>query len=180
MTIDECERITENPPAAPDGFELVECNATPRHWPIYAAMVDGMYPAPCYLCLIAEADRLRRQDECRREHRRWKSWRARGWLALRLYTLGIVSSGGGLTYATCEWCSNTTQYHPLRWRGRRPYILGLQREWWTCLLGRGANRRPHIPGRHERYGVWCGRCLPCPDCGATEWMHDCPVRPADA
>lgn len=99
-------------------------------------------------------------------YRPWRSWRWVGRLFNRGYALGILSG-------TSTAVNATGVQHYAYLRGRRSYILGLQREWWSCLLGRSALRRPHIPARQERYGVWCGRCFPCPDCGETRWHHDC-------
>ena len=165
--IADCDRITENPPPAPEGFELIECSATPRHWPTYMPYVDGQYPAACPACQCdAESDanaRLR----CERDHRRWKSWT--GWWRISswLYMLGITSSGGSVSMGRCEFCGTTRQHRAPRWRGRRVYILGVRREVWECL------RRGH---RHSPtyYGM-CSICCPCPSCGSTDADHagDC-------
>ena len=98
--------------------------------------------------------------------RPWRSSRRYGWLINRMYALGIIS-GARHGYGP------QGEEHVAYFRGRRCYFLGLQREWWSCLLGRGALRRPHIPSEEERYGRWCGRCMPCPDCGETRWGHRC-------
>ena len=162
----ECDRVTENPPSAPDGMELIECGATPRHWPTYVPHVDGQYPAHCFLCERDDLDREVRQLRCEREHRRWKSWRVWLWISTRLYSLGL-STGGGVTYGRCEFCGIDRQHHAPRWRGKRSYVLGVRRETWTCL------RRGH---RHSPtyYGL-CSICAPCPSCGSTDPRHpgDC-------
>jgi hypothetical protein len=159
-----CDRITNNPPAAPSGFELIECEATPRHWPIYEAYVDGQYPAPCFICERDELDQQLRKVDCERSHRRWKSWRIWWQINMRLYTLGITSSGGGLWMGRCEFCGIERQHMAPCWRGRRPYILGARREFWTCLR-RGHRRSP------TDYGL-CSVCCPCPSCGSTNPSHD--------
>jgi hypothetical protein len=98
----------------------------------------------------------------------WRSWGITGRALLWAVRLGLAS--GCSTVGTARGVQ-----HFGFWHGRRGYVLGLQREWWSCLLMRGALRRPHIPSRDERYGVWCGRCLPCTDCGETRWNHSCPA-----
>ena len=162
-----CDRVTANPPAAPTGIELVECAAEPRHWPMYVAHVDGMYPSHCILCERDDLARQLREIECRRKHRRWKSWRVWSRLASRLYVLGVTSSGGGVSYGNCEFCGISRQHMAPRWRGKRSYILGLRREAWCCL--RHGHR--HAP---TSYGL-CAVCCPCPSCGSTDPEHsgDC-------
>jgi hypothetical protein len=163
----DCEQIRTNPPLTPDGFDLIECDATPRHWPLYEPYVDGGYPATCLICerdAIGHAnDRLR----CERDHRRWKSWHIWWLIASRLYVLGITSSGGGVSMGRCEFCGITRQHMAPNWRGKRSYILGVRRETWTCL------RRGH---RHSptHYGL-CSVCAPCPSCESTDPSHpgDC-------
>lgn len=159
----DCDRITDNPPTAPDGMELVECDATPRHWPIYLPVVEGQYPAHCFLCERDDLDREIRRRNCERDHRRWKSWRGWWHISLRLYALGITT-GGGTTHGRCEFCGVTRQEHAPSWRGRRSYILGKRREWWECL------RRWH---RYSptAYGL-CSVCAPCPSCGSTDPGHE--------
>lgn len=165
--IAECERVTANPPPAPKGLELLECGATPRHWPTYVAHIDGQYPGHCYDCAIDNLDRANRRLVCERDHRRWKSWSALWWITTRLYALGITSTGASVRYGRCEFCGVGRQHSLPRWRGRRPYILGKSRYWWTCL--RHGHR--HSP---TDYGL-CSVCAPCPSCGSTEPTHpgDC-------
>lgn len=166
--IADIDAMHANPPAAPEGMERVECAAEPPCWPTYVAHVDGMYPAPCMYCVSArqteQLDRLR----CQREHRRWKSWNIWSRLASRLYTLGITSSGGGTSFGRCKFCGIGRQYMAPHWRGKRSYILGLERETWTCWL-RG-HRRVRLNGSSI-----CVVCMPCPSCGSTEPAHsgDC-------
>lgn len=104
---------------------------------------------------------MARMDQTHDDHRAWRDWRVwRAWCSWA-YAMGITA-GGGTSFQHC--CRQTWN----RWRGRRSYILGLRRERWGCLL-----LRHHIASDAERYGVHCGICLPCPDCGATVWYHDC-------
>lgn len=171
----ECDRVAANPPAAPEGMELIECEATPRHWPIYAAHVDGQYPMPCFLCERDELDRALRKAKCDREHRRWKSWHIWWRISSRLYALGITACGGGVWMGRCEFCGITRQHMAPRWRGKRSYVLGVKREAWSCL------RRGH---RHSPtyYGL-CSVCAPCPSCGSTDPAHPgdcCNSREGDA
>lgn len=162
----DVDRVHDNPPPAPPGLELVKCEAQPRHWPTYVAHVEGMYPAPCMYCVSADQSRTIAEAKCRREHRRWKAWRVWWRLASRLYVLGITSSGGGVSYGRCKFCGVTRQHTPPHWKGRRSYILGKPREWWTCL--RSGHRYSPMDGHTF---ALCTVCLPCPDCGSTAQDH---------
>lgn len=155
---------TENPPSAPHGFELIECSAEPRHFPIYMPVDDDLYPGHCLFCERDDLSRQIREHKCRENHRRWKSWRIWWHIAGRLYTLGITASGGGVSYGHCEFCGIGRQHHAPRWRGKRSYILGKRREFWACL------RRGHIFREHIGCGL-CSVCAPCPDCGSTDPTH---------
>lgn len=161
----ECEAMRANPPAAPEGMERIECGAEPPHWPTYVAHVDGMYPSPCPSCQLSDMSRQYAKLRCERDHRRWKSWNGWSRISSRLYTLGITASGGGTSFGGCEFCGIGRQHHPPRWRGKRPYILGVQRDTWTCLL-RYHHRRTVLQG-----SGFCTICLPCPDCGSTATDH---------
>jgi hypothetical protein len=162
----ECDQMQAHPPTPPDGIELIECTAEPRHWPMYMAHVEGMYPGHCLFCeRDALAEEVRRAT-CEREHRRWKSWDAWGRLSMRLYVLGITSSGGGIAFGRCEFCGITCQHAAPRWRGKRPYILGQPYQWWSCLR-RGHRYSPLEGGA----GGLCSVCLPCPDCGSADPEH---------
>lgn len=165
--IAECNRITDNPPAVPDGMELVECEATPRHWPIYLPHVAGQYPAHCIFCERDDIDRESRRLRCERDHRKWKSWRGWSRISGRLYSLGVTSSGGGVSMGLCEFCGITRQHMAPHWRGKRSYILGLPRQAWECL------RRGHRSTMTD-YGM-CSTCAPCPSCASTDPNHsgDC-------
>lgn len=104
----------------------------------------------------------------------WRRWSATRWLSMRLYTLGVTSSGGGST--SCGADPFRTWVHDLpRWQsfrpGPRPYLLGLSREARTCLrLIVSGHARPHRPGRHDVWGI-CGVCSPWPCCGSTTFDH---------
>lgn len=163
----DCDRITGNPPPAPEGMELVECSATPRHWPIYLPLVEGQYPAGCLLCERDELCEQISRMQCERDHRSWKSWRIWWSISSWLYVLGVTSTGGGVSFGRCAFCGVTRQHRAPRWRGRRTYILGKRREWWECL-SRGHR---HLP---TGYGL-CSVCWPCPSCGSPDPEHvgDC-------
>lgn len=163
----ECERVEKNPPPAPEGMELVECDAEPRHWPIYVAHIDGMYPAHCIYCEAADLSKRLREIACQRGHRRWKSWSIWSRISSRLYVLGVTASGGGTSYGRCEFCGIGRQHTAPRWRGKRSYFLGRKREEWACLM-RGHRHSP------TDYGL-CSICCPCPSCGSPDPAHagDC-------
>lgn len=160
----ECEAITTNPPAAPEGLELIECEAEPRHWPTYAAYVDGQYPSPCPSCVLDDLSRQNAKLRCESDHRRWKSWNVWSRIASRLYVLGITSSGGGTSYGRCQHCGIGRQHMAPHWRGRRSYVLGVKRETWTCL------RRGHRRQESPSCGL-CTVCAPCSECGSTDRLH---------
>lgn len=158
----EVDRISANPPPAPEGFELVECTA--GHWPTYMAHVDGMYPAPCPACIIDDYSKRESIARCKAKHRRWKSWRILGWLSSRAYSLGIIASCG-TSYGHCEHCGIGRQHLRPRWRGKRSYILGVSTDDWGCLL-----KRHHRRTEARDCGL-CSICCPCPDCGSTDPNH---------
>lgn len=160
----ECDRVISNPPAAPAGFELIDCDATPRHWPTYMPYVAGQHPATCPECEHHAVDDALSKMCCERDHRRWKSWNIWSRISARLYVLGICSSGGGVSYGRCQFCGIGRQHMAPRWRGRRPYVLGVKREAWACL------RRGHRRSETD-YGL-CSTCLPCPSCGSPEPAHE--------
>lgn len=95
----------------------------------------------------------------------WREWRLTHQLARRAYVLGVIA-GRGLSSTGHGW----RLFH-IRFRGKRPYVLGLKREKWGYpwhLI-----RYRHWPGPI----VWgfCGKCAPWPCCGATGLDHaeDC-------
>ncbi|MGY1946598.1 hypothetical protein [Nocardia asiatica] len=162
----------QSPPPAPPGLKLVECDATPRHWPVYEIDDSDYWPAPCYAC-VTDSYRNERDELARKQH--WFRHPIRGRVAARLVgklrVLGVVSSygiqGGGAT--GCRSCVTG-----IRFRGKRSYILGWPDWKWRCLL-----KKRHWPGEEGYFGL-CGKCVPCPDCGTTKVDHLCPGSEAAA
>lgn len=115
-----------SPPPAGEHLSLVECDATPRHWPMYEVKTDDFYPAPCQYCVY---DDLREQLNEKERQTHWLDHPIRGKLARRIcgwaYSMGIIASFG--THfggpAQCRSCITS-----IRFKGRRPYILGRERE----------------------------------------------------
>lgn len=162
--------LSASPPPAPPGFVLVACEADPRCHPEYRIAEDVFYPAPCTSCQNAANYRSEREQTCRLEHRKWKSWAGLSKINRRLYALGIIA-GSGTSFGCCEFCGIGRQEMRPRWRGGRPYVLGLKREEWACL------RRGHRHSPHVACGL-CSVCMPCPDCGSIDPTHySCEVRP---
>lgn len=155
--------LVERPPAAPPGFVLVECTAEPRHWPEYHVAEDVFYPAPCSRCQMDSFSKSANEWRCKATHRRWKSWAILGWLGRKGYSLGAIG-GCGTSYGRCEFCGIGRQHTRPRWKGSRPYILGVKRETWACL------RRGHRRQEHISCGL-CSVCMPCPECGSTDPTH---------
>lgn len=157
-----CDRSVDDGPC-PDhaptdipGLRLVDCAAEPRHLLWVVDRED--YGVPCFLCIAQEKwdlDRLAQQ--CR--HWPWRHWRLTGRLASWASALGVIS-GYGIHYGQGHLGCRT---FPNSLRGRRPYVLWVQRETWRCLL----------KGRHRRLDVGglCGRCAPWPCCGSTAVDH---------
>lgn len=142
---------------APPGFELVGCDATPRHPAVYVlAPAGGSYPAPCPHCqLWAEIDAHRGCEHA--GHGRWRRWRVVRWAVGQLYASGLSSSGGGVQWG--GGCDRCLVGGP-SWRGARPYVLWVRRWTWRCL------RAGHRPAERVAFG-FCSKCLPCPDCGSS-------------
>jgi hypothetical protein len=94
-------------------------------------------------------------------HGAWRRWRITARVASRAYALGITA-GHGLTWnGHCRACLTG-----VRWRGRRPYLLGWTRERWVCLLI-GRHRRRELPGADI-----CAVCAPCHQCRSADPLHD--------
>lgn len=160
-------KIAAPPAAAPAGFELVECTATPRHCPMYTIADDDFYPAPCMYCAYDAAYEAHRGC-AHSHHRAWRRWRITGKVAGWLYVTGITSSGGSWQMGGgCNGCRTMPKFN----RHPRVYILGVSRDTWRCLL-----KGRHRPGDPIGFG-YCAKCLPCPDCGSkTAGHHDgCPA-----
>jgi hypothetical protein len=162
------DEIIDTPAPAPTGFELIDCTADPRHYPIYFELdSDGIYPPPCMYCAYQAV-----HDEhsgCQHSrHRAWRRWRITHWAASNLYASGLAVTGGGSSYG--NGCTGCLTALPRFRRGRRPYVLWLQWGTWRCLL-----KGHHLPGDHIALG-YCAKCIPCPDCGSTTAGHEpgCP------
>ncbi|MFC0626139.1 hypothetical protein [Kribbella deserti] len=166
--------ISDNPPAAPAGFVLIPCTATPRHWPTYT-LDDGDTggdSAACGDC--SYADLSSRHQTCNHDinHRAWRQWRAVSWVLGKLYSFGVVSSYGHQWGGGCNRCISG----PIKWTlFRGPYVLFAQRETWRCWLA------GHRRGVEVGFG-YCGKCVPWPCCGSTTWDHadGCPDQTASS
>jgi hypothetical protein len=153
----QIEAMEDSPPPTPEWQERIDCD---RHrWPTYVAHVEGMYPAECPSCSY-ERQQERITELQHRTHRRYWKWKITARFARRAYPLGIIS--GSSWGNMCSLCGTTTR---ISWRGRRPYVLGMKREEWACLLKRRHRYRLHYPS-----GL-CAICCPCPDCGSTDVDH---------
>lgn len=158
-----CNRPTDEQPC-PDhaptdvpGLQLVECDATPRHW-LWVLDRDD-YGAPCFWCERDRyAEREWQADTCR--HWPWRRWKLTRRLASWAYQLGVIAGSGTRTGNGCDWCL----YH-VSWRGKRPYVLGAARETWRCW------HRGHRRGESVGFG-YCGKCIPWPCCGSIRLGHE--------
>lgn len=157
----QADEWRENPPAAPAGFHLIECTATPRHWPIYTVIDHDFYEAPCPMCQykhVAEA-----HQGCEHSHHRaWRRWRVTHKLLNWGYSLGFFAGHGWKTGSGCRGCAVGVHF------GKSPYLLGQRREWWACVL-----KRHHWPTKQLIALGMCSKCLPCVDCGSGEAWHEC-------
>lgn len=122
------DHFTTNPPPAPKGFVLIECDAQPRHWPCYEYETSDFYPAPCPQCVV-DGYQQSADERARRHH--WIDHPIRGRWADRilrqLRKIGVIASYGtafgGVTQ--CRDCVIN-----IRLRGHRRYILGHDRDQW--------------------------------------------------
>lgn len=146
-----CRECAANPP---QGWQLVECDQ--GHPVMWMPDDEWCYPPGCAYCSYDAFAAGHRECE-HAGHGRWRRWRLTHKLELWAYSMGIVAGGGTRHGGGCRGCLIGP-----RWRGKRPYILGLQREEWSCL------RRGHR--RRDVYG-WCGVCAPSPCCGSTGYEH---------
>lgn len=163
-----CERSVDDGPC-PDhaprevpGLALVECEATPRHWAWVLASDANGYGIPCYACMLNEQAAERRAAEDRRNQHwvnRWRYWSLTSKVASRAYVLGVIG-GYGQSMEASGW-----RVCGFRWRGSRPYILGVKREVWRCWLI-GHHRR----GEEVGFG-FCGKCVPWTCCGSQAADH---------
>lgn len=116
----------DNPPPNTEHLALIECDATPRHWPMYEVKTDDFYPAPCMYCV---ADDMQQALNERDKRLHWLDHPIRGRWASKLlgwaYSMGIInghgSHFGGPTQ--CSYCITG-----VRFKGRRRYILGRERD----------------------------------------------------
>lgn len=139
---------------------LVECDATPRHPHVWATDGDH-YGAPCMYCCYQRASDAHAGCAHAR-HWPWRRWKVTGRADYWLTILGVIGGGSAWTLdGHCRGCR--TWRKPLT--GKRSYILGKRREWWSCLLvGR------HIRGDELGLGL-CAKCVPCPTCGSPTLGH---------
>lgn len=112
----------DNPPPASEHLALVECDAEPRHWPMYEVKTDDFYPATCQYCVY---DDLRKELNERERRMHWFDHPLRGRIAAKLcswaYSMGIIA-GYGIRWGgpgPCHRCITS-----IRFKGRRPYALG--------------------------------------------------------
>jgi hypothetical protein len=156
-----CRECAANPPP---GWQLVDCDQ--GHPVMWMPDDDWSYPPPCMYCCY---DLISKQHApCRHAgHGRWRRWKITHKLSLWSYSMGITVGGATTWDGHCNGCLNS-----VRFRGKRHYILGWQREKWRCLLV-----MRHWPGEMVGMGL-CGKCAPWPCCGSTFEAHteDCPEQ----
>lgn len=143
----------------------VECHENPPHPRLWIeGDPDECHPVPCLYCVhaaVAEA-----HSGCRHSHHGpWRSSRIAARAARWLYQIGVTAGHVVSFDAHCTGCVDG-----FRWRGRRPYVLGVLRGHWRCLL-----RGHHWPGDPLGVGI-CTKCCPCPGCGSKRIECDpaCP------
>lgn len=151
----------QNPPPAPAGFELMECFSEPKHWPMYTVADDDFYAATCWDCTDHSAE-LREQINQLEHAKHSRFWRTK--LGTRIvrwaYQMGVIAGSATTHNDFCKGCLTF-----VKWRSKRPYILGVSRDTWRCW------RAGHRRGEHIGFGL-CGKCLPCPDCGSMTAGHE--------
>ena len=147
------------------GLYRVECGAEPRHAPMWVTDGDHTgYGVPCPACtynaLSEDFAKVTKTDRC--YHWGWRRWKLTHWIAGRLYTSGICSSGGSKSWGGVghDWCLSMLP----SLRGRRPYILGVSRDTWHCW------RQGHRRGVPVGFGAR-GKCMPWPCCGSILEAH---------
>lgn len=150
-----------NPPAAPEGFELIECSATPRHWPEYHAVDSDFYDAECSHCQYA-ALAAAHAGCVHSHHKFWQRWKITGKFSSWLYSMGITASGGSWQMGGgCTGCYTLPKFN----RHKRVYALGVSMESWRCIL-----KAHHRPG--DQVAGLCTKCYPCPTCGSKTATHE--------
>ncbi|MFI6228577.1 hypothetical protein ACIBCR_14850 [Micromonospora echinospora] len=146
----------DHAPTQVPGLRLVDCDNEPPHI-IFVHDADD-YGVPCFQCRLAEyAEQERQARQCR--HGGWHSWRITGRLATLAYGLGITS-GNAYSYGDGHDGCVTD----IRFRGSRPYILGVSRDTWRCWFSGHRRGEPVGAG-------FCGKCVPWPCCGAISEAH---------
>lgn len=151
----------DHAPVNVPGLRLVECSTEPRHWLWVLDCED--YGAPCYRCELNDLyERQRQAEACR--HWPWRRWKLTHRAGSLAYQLGVIAGSGTQWGNGCNHCLTG-----VRWRGKRPYLLGAQRETWRCW------RQGHHRGEHVGFG-YCGKCQPWPCCGSILMAHEpgCP------
>lgn len=99
-----------NPPAAPEGFELVPCECKPRCWPRYVVADDDFYPAYCEGPAIRS---LREHNAVLGHAQHSRFWRSKVGRALAwkvLEPLKLIEGFGVQWNAECDACVT------FRWR----------------------------------------------------------------
>jgi hypothetical protein len=119
-------------------------------------------------CGVAEELNRLRGVQNQAEHDRHGAWR--GWRVTRrvlrwAYLVGLLAGYGQGWSSACSGCVNV-----IRFRGKSPYVLGVRREWWFCLL-RGRHLRREI----DDAPYLCAVCAPCPECGSPDPAHEIDV-----
>lgn len=141
----------------------VECVVEPPHAPMWMKYDDeAWYPPSCPDCAyVAMRDA---HAGCEHSHHgAWRRWKLVNWLSGWAYQLGVLAGYGSNHDGYCNGCLTG-----FRWRSAsgRSYVLGWPSWKWSCLL-----KKRHWPGGYVGFDC-CTRCLPCPECGSTEWDHD--------
>lgn len=141
-----------------------ECTAKPKHKVLVSSEYDS-WGNPCPYCLNDGAWKLIHELDDQREARshRWHrlvpqkaASKVTGWM----YVLGIITSRGHTFSSRHHGCLTS-----IRFRGKRPYILGWERWKWSCLF-----KSHHWPGEYIGMDV-CGKCAPCMSCGSVTNAH---------
>lgn len=148
-------------PTPPPGFVLIPCDAEPKHPGMYmpGGPEDEYFLPSCIYC--RDSDQWRRDREARHaKHKPILRTRAGRKITGWAYSLGIISGSCWSYNDLCDGCGE------IYLRGSRPYILGLNRSEWTCIL-----RYHHWPSPDKIGLGMCSKCLPCDVCGSTEAWH---------
>lgn len=146
----------DHAPTQVSGLRLVDCDANPPHL-IFVHDRDD-YGADCFQCRLNDYYEKEQQErQCR--HWGWRAWRITDRAASLAYQLGIIGSSGNTYGDGHNGCVNG-----VRFRGPRPYVLGVSRDVWRCWF------RGHRRGEPVGLGM-CGKCVPWPCCKAITEEH---------